>query len=276
MTRLNDMGSLRAEYGPGCTPASQLVTLTLFGGARITVNVLAADAFRALNACLVHNNYPTRPNVTGAMNCRPITGGTGLSAHAFGIAADLNWDRNGYGHNLVTDEPVGLRNDGKAIRTNSGEYVFRWGGDYSGNKDAMHWEVICTKRDLASGINPASVPGGFQLPPPPAGQPAVSPVQALPATWKMGDQSEGIRFVQAMLDIVTPYAKLGNLQPIAADGKFGPATFSRLVEFQTFAQAMQKLSGETDPNKLLKIDGADGPATNGAISFWVKAALDQK
>jgi hypothetical protein len=271
MTRLNDMGSLRAEYGPDCAQAGQLVTLTMFGGGRITVNTLTADAFRALNACLVRNNYPARPNDTGAMNCRKITGGSGLSAHAFGIAADFNWDTNGYGPNLVTDMPQGFRNDGKGIRTNSGEYVFRWGGDYSGNKDAMHWEVICTKADLRTGINPATVPGGYALPPPPPGVPAVIPGQAVPGTWRMGDHGEALKFIQAMMNIVSDAFKLG--MPVAIDGQFGPATFAKTDEIQKFCRGMQQLAGEKDPSKLLADDGIIGPSTCGAIGFWVKAAL---
>jgi hypothetical protein len=42
--------------------------------------------------------------------------------------------------------------DIKAIRTGNGKQVWRWGGDYRGNKDAMHFENIVSPADLATGI----------------------------------------------------------------------------------------------------------------------------
>jgi hypothetical protein len=78
---------LRTEYGPGCLLVQERVNLSLHGDGRITVARVAADAFRALNACLVAHRYATRRADTGAYNCRKITGGSGLSLHSFGIAA---------------------------------------------------------------------------------------------------------------------------------------------------------------------------------------------
>src|SRR5690606_27368692 len=71
----------------------------------------------------------------------------------------LTGNSNPYQRQLKTDMPSGMRGAIKSIRTNNGKQVWAWGGDWSGNKDAMHWYICCTPRDLAYGINPASVQG---------------------------------------------------------------------------------------------------------------------
>src|SRR5690606_38365880 len=44
--------------------------------------------------------------------------------------------------------------------------VWRWGGRYRVNKDAMHFEVVASPAELAAGIDPATVPGGDSVPSP--------------------------------------------------------------------------------------------------------------
>lgn len=155
---------LRKAWSPACASASTRQTLNLNGSGRITVDRRTIPAFKALNACLVAHHYLTRRNDTGAYNCRRITGGTGYSLHAYGIAADLNWQTNPYSKRLITDMPAAMVADIKAIRTRNGRQVFGWGGDYRSNKDAMHFEIVCSPADLATGINPATVPGAKPAP----------------------------------------------------------------------------------------------------------------
>jgi hypothetical protein len=140
-------------------------------------------AYKALDACFVAHAYQLRQADTGAYNCRVITGGTGYSLHAYGpgdkfvftggvrvtsaLACDVNWLTNPYGPVLVTDMPKAMIRDVKAVRTRSGMQVWRWGGDYTGNRDAMHFEVVAHPNDLATGIDPATVPGYRPVPPPP-------------------------------------------------------------------------------------------------------------
>jgi hypothetical protein len=50
---------------------------------------------------------------------------------------DYDWNRNPYGDTLVTNMPQGMIDEILAIRTVGGHNVFRWGGYYSGSKDAM-------------------------------------------------------------------------------------------------------------------------------------------
>ncbi|HEV8420610.1 MAG TPA: M15 family metallopeptidase [Actinomycetota bacterium] len=73
--------------------------------------------------------------------CRPIKGTTSTpSNHSWGLAVDINAPRNPYGSRLITDMPAWMP---KLWAT----YGFRWGGSYSGNKDAMHYEFMGTPAD---------------------------------------------------------------------------------------------------------------------------------
>jgi hypothetical protein len=137
-------------------------------------------AYQALDDVMKAWQYRPRAGVTGAASCRPITGGTGYSLHAYfdgerfafwsgatvtmAVAVDVNWDRNPYGPRLVTDMPRGMIDAILAIRTHDGLQVWGWGGLYAGNKDAMHFELHVTPAQLARGIQPTGAP-----PPPPTG-----------------------------------------------------------------------------------------------------------
>jgi hypothetical protein len=110
-------------------------------GARITVDRLTVPIWRAVEAIFKKYRYPIRRSDTGAYNCRQITGGSGYSLHAYGIAVDVNWQSNPYGSHLVTNMPAGAIREIEALEVD-GRPIVRWGGRYSGNKDAMHFEVI--------------------------------------------------------------------------------------------------------------------------------------
>lgn len=141
---------LRRWWAPHCT--GPWTRLELYGTGVITVRSACAPAFRRLDSIMQKWDYKTERHHTGAYNCRQITGGTNWSLHAYGIAADYNWQRNPYGPTLITDMPMGMVEEIEALRTNSGQRVFRWGGRYSRNKDAMHYEIFCSPADLATGI----------------------------------------------------------------------------------------------------------------------------
>lgn len=73
---------------------------------------------------------------------RPVRGQTtGYSNHAAGCAIDLNATRHPLGKaDTFTAEQV------KAIRHTLTKYAgcVRWGGNYTGRKDEMHFEVVAT------------------------------------------------------------------------------------------------------------------------------------
>lgn len=143
---------MRNDWAPPCA-TSRMVTIP-FGvhGARITVDRRVVPLAMAFAAICAKHGYAIRPGVTGAYNCRPITGGSGYSLHAYGTTWDVNWDRNPYGPNLVTDMPPAMIREIEALRTGNGKQALRWGGRYSSVKDAMHFETIVTPADLATGI----------------------------------------------------------------------------------------------------------------------------
>lgn len=172
MARLSDP-ELFDAYGPRCSGKSAVVSLN--GRGKVTVALVIVEAVKALNAVLIAYEYVTRAGDTGAYNCRQKVGGNGWSIHALKIALDLNWLTNPYGPRLVTDFPPAMVTALLAIRTNSGAQVWSWGGAWSGNKDAMHWQIACSLRDLASGINWGTVAGYAPTSPPAAVVPAEKP-----------------------------------------------------------------------------------------------------
>lgn len=68
-----------------------------------------------------------------------------LSNHSWGLAIDVNATKNPMQRTLKTDMPV------EWVRANVKAYKLQWGGDYSGRKDAMHFEFMGSPRD-ARGI----------------------------------------------------------------------------------------------------------------------------
>jgi hypothetical protein len=83
----------------------------------------------------------------GAWNYRPIAGSTVISNHASATAVDLNW----------TKHPLGAigtfsKNQVAAIQEILTETfgAVRWGGDYTGRKDEMHFEINTTPQGAAA------------------------------------------------------------------------------------------------------------------------------
>ncbi len=170
---------IKSYWSPRCS--GPFATVSLNGSGKVTVDAAIVSAVKALNQVLIAYRYYTRSLDTGAYNCRLNTSGTSYSTHAYGVALDINWLSNPYYRYLRTD--MDNYGDGRmphricAIRTNNGRQVWNWGGFWSGNKDSMHYEVVCTPADLRTGINWSTVYGGvIVLPPPPPKPPEEGPV----------------------------------------------------------------------------------------------------
>lgn len=193
---------------------------------RLAVAYPAIEAFTVLFDTMAAHRYPVRSNVTGAYNCRKITGGSTLSSHAYGIAVDVNWDTNPYVKGaLVTDMPRTMTDDIQKIETVDGVRVWRWGGDWDHRPetdhsfyDAMHFEIIATPEELRAGITRRIT------------QPHI---RAWP-TLRRGAKGPAVVELQTQLEI----------EP---DGVFGPQTRNAVVEFQG--------------TRGLLADGIVGPAT---------------
>jgi len=99
-------------------------------------------------------------------SCRCISGSNNPSNHSWGLAVDINAPSNPYTSPLVTDMPnwmPDLWND----------YGFRWGGDYSGSKDAMHYEFMGSVADAADETARARANGIGGGGPPPIDPPKI-------------------------------------------------------------------------------------------------------
>ena len=91
-------------------------------------------------------------------SCRAISGTSSPSNHSWGLAVDINAPANPYTSPLVTDMPNWMPELWNA-------YGFRWGGDYSGDQDAMHYEYMGSVADAAEHTARARTELGGTLPP---------------------------------------------------------------------------------------------------------------
>lgn len=165
-------------------------------------------------------------------NYRKISGSASLSNHSSGTAIDLN----------APNHPMGARGTFSTAKVAAirrilsfCEGVVRWGGDYTGRKDEMHFEIVknaAAVAKLAKKIKTASAP----KPTTPA-KPAATGTMCkgkLRPELKRGAKGEHVRFLQAMIG-----AKV--------DGDFGVATEARVRWYQAM--------------RGLKVDGIVGPRT---------------
>jgi len=171
---------------------------------------------------------------------RVISGSTSLSNRSSGTAIDLNAPRH----------PLGKSGTFTATQRshihsilNSCNGVVRWGGDYSGRKDEMHFEINVRPGDarlaaLAKRIGDGGDGGG--------GAPAPAPIAW--TTVKRG--ANGFR-VTAIQHLLRQHG-----YSLTVDGAFGPTTQSRVISFQHA--------------KGLAADGVVGPKTWSALAATVK------
>lgn len=133
-------------WGPGYPDCQRdrMRAVELYGGAWVTVHEGIVDlVFYILSYCSIAFRYPIRAGVTGGFNCRAISGTSVPSNHSWGLAVDVNWDKNPMSATLVSDIPPGMVSVMWA-------HGFFWGGWYGGTKDAMHFEFVRTPGAVAT------------------------------------------------------------------------------------------------------------------------------
>lgn len=193
-------------------------------------------------AALFDRDVQNIDNARGALDDwgyaeRPIRGGTTLSNHASGTAIDLNATRWPLG-----SQPSVNLDDGqiKLVRQMIGLTggVVRWGGDYSGRKDPMHFEINDgqTVRDCARALLVLTV----------AKTPASAGAAALPGL-DVGSSGSAVLHLQQFLKRYAPSYAGG----LVADGAYGPRTATVVREYQRRAG--------------LPVVGRVGPRTNQAL-----------
>jgi Putative peptidoglycan binding domain/D-alanyl-D-alanine carboxypeptidase len=167
---------------------------------------------------------------------RPVRGATtGLSNHSSGTAIDLNAPRHVLGQRGTV--PPGKR---QPISQKAATIGLRWGGDYTGRVDEMHFEVVvspATARNLVT-----------RLQHPPAPTPTPTPTPAGRPTLAQGAHGAAVQSVQRVLNRWYP-----SLPQLAVDGEFGPSTRARVMYFQRRVH--------------LFADGIVGPNTWRAMGF---------
>jgi peptidoglycan hydrolase-like protein with peptidoglycan-binding domain len=158
------------------------------------------------------NIQPLRQKDTGGYAERTIRGSSKtLSNHASGTATDTRWQ----------DHPLGAEdtftNDQEAriqARLKFYEGAVRWGGNYKGRKDEMHFEIVAGPAELAR------IARKVQNPPvPKPGYPNV-PVHVT--------ARHDVRLGHRGTDVVDIQRKVG----ATPDGEYGPDTENRVKGFQ--------------------------------------------
>jgi len=132
---------------------------------------------------------PLTAKDTGGYNPRTIAGSSVLSNHASGTAMDLRWNKHPQGKKGTFTKG---QTDKIRAQLKLYEGVIRWGGDYSGRVDEMHFEINRPPADVTRVANKLKTPK-------PAPKPAPKPVQKVkPVT-----------------------------EPLKVDGVLGPKTIAR-------------------------------------------------
>jgi peptidoglycan hydrolase-like protein with peptidoglycan-binding domain len=136
----------------------------------------------------------------------------------------------------MTTNPAARHSIGSYASRMAARYGFRWGGDYTGRKDYMHFEFMGTPASaavLAHGLRPTA-----------GGRPTL-PGGGL----RRGSSGEPVSWLQRRLNQIAGargHQVLGG-RPLAVDGQFGEQTDKVVKVFQT--------------HRGLVADGIVGPKT---------------
>jgi hypothetical protein len=227
------MGELASSrgWGPGWpNPQTDRIVTAVCGANRIKLPVRneIAVLVQRLVADLEHQHGPFHPGQCWGFANRAIRGSTAPSNHSWGLAIDLDAPSN-----PMTTNPGAPHTIGSYASGIGAKYGFRWGGDYVGRKDYMHFEFMGTPASAAAVARGAR------------------PATAAPArpVLQRGSSGEAVRLLQSRLNALAgPHGHpVLHGKPLAVDGLFGPLT-------EQVVKAFQGAHG-------LAVDGIVGPKT---------------
>lgn len=163
---------------------------------------------------------------------RDVRGSTSPSFHSAGLAIDLNAPKHPLGHS-------GTFNARQRATINSlcHKYGLRWGGNYSGRKDEMHFEVILNRTQALALVKRLQAPAK----PPTSGLPYFKTGSRLPLHF--GNRGTDVRDIQHAMNL------LGNRLP--ENGYFDHALENTIKKFQS--NRGMKPTGIVDALTLQKI-----------------------
>jgi hypothetical protein len=209
----------------GAKAAGTAVVTADLSGTRMSVHKRVARLVDLLIDATERRGYRLISGQCGGYNCRAIGGTNSPSNHSWGLAVDLNWQRNPMRRPLTTDIPAWMVEMWN-------RYGFAWGGHYTGTPDAMHFEFMGTpeQADAMTALALRELTGEG---PPPA------PEQGGRPTISRGATGAAVELIQRFLGVVPPGAP--------GYGEFGPLT-------ETKVKAYQAMKG-------LAVDGVVGAAT---------------
>ena len=181
----------------------------------------------------VKGGYALRHGECWGFANRAIRGTKRPSNHSWGLAVDLNSLTNPMQATLKTDMPTWMVDLWRARS-------FRWGGDYQGRKDGMHFEFMGSPADVERFISELGLPGAGVVQAA-AAKPADAAAGGAPTTPKLKRKDKGpeVQWLQARLN--------AHGAGLEVDGSFGAATEEAVKAFQQ--------------SKGLEADGIVGPKT---------------
>lgn len=229
-----------SQNGWSATPS--LIASYTVTGTQVRVALRKGDVSVVLLELMRRYNLEVeslRQKDTGGYNPRSIIGGGSrdLSNHASGTAVDLRWN----------DHPLGARGTFTAqeratitriLRDLGG--VVRWGANYTGRKDEMHFEInasaaaIKRQADIIRARN--------------SGKPVPASAKPKPLVTKNGLTVGQARTLQAEFNRQFPAYKD---TPLSVDGDVGPHTIGAIKEFQR--RTGLKADGIVGPNTRAKL-----------------------
>jgi hypothetical protein len=153
---------MRIEWSEYLCSSKDWFTIELLSRAPVKTIMVFAEARSAFERVMYFHGYGDAMNV-GSYACRDVPSSSKPSMHACRFAVDvdapLNW-LQGRGATMdwtrlkITKAQIDA---GDRVRTHSGAQVFRNGWVFK-NPDPMHFQLECSRTDIASGIDWRTVP----------------------------------------------------------------------------------------------------------------------
>lgn len=226
----NNNGAGTRGWGPGW-PHCQggKMSTARGGGVAVQVRTEVAPMVGVLLAATQDLGYTLHADQCGGFACRPIRGSSTPSNHSWGLAVDLNWNRNPMGLPFRSEIPPAVVN----LWEQAGWY---WGGRYRNRPDTMHFEYIGTPGSVAA------VVAGLNGHGPVAAKPATPHIDGYAPgsrTIAKGDKGEDVAVLQRFLGIqskgtfgngtVVAVRRYQEMQGLAIDAVVGPRTWAPIL-----------------------------------------------